>query len=155
MIHPKHLVSIYVFLLMTSVYMRHRKEGYVLRKLQRGLSAIETWCEHWNIKIIEGQTQVTYFSNSLRPLESHIILNGRNIPFVNHAKYLYVIFEKRITRRIHTEMIEAKAFRIFLTIYSQFKSEHLRSNIKLTLHKALIRSVMTYACPAWELAEDA
>jgi hypothetical protein len=28
-----------------------RKEGYVLRKLQRGLDAIETWCERWNIKI--------------------------------------------------------------------------------------------------------
>jgi hypothetical protein len=28
----------------------------------------------------------------------------------------------------------------------------LSANIKLTLHKALIRSVMTYACPAWEFA---
>jgi hypothetical protein len=33
-----------------------------------------------------------------------------------------------------------------------FKSERLNANIKLTLHKALIRSVMTYACPAWEFA---
>jgi hypothetical protein len=24
----------------------------------------------------------------------------------------------------------------------------------MTLHKALIRSVMTYACPAWEFAAD-
>jgi hypothetical protein len=29
-----------------------------------------------------------------------------------------------------------------------------KTNIKLSLHKALIRSVMTYACPAWELAAD-
>jgi predicted nucleic acid-binding protein len=28
-----------------------RKEVYVLRKLHRGLSAIETWCVRWNIKI--------------------------------------------------------------------------------------------------------
>jgi hypothetical protein len=51
-------------------------------------------------------------------------------------------------------MIEAKAFRIFIRIYSLFKSERLSANIKLTLHKALIRSVITYACPAWEFAAE-
>jgi hypothetical protein len=52
------------------------------------------------------------------------------------------------------EMIEAKAFRALLRVYSLFKSERLSANIKLTFHKALIRSVMTYACPAWEFAAD-
>jgi hypothetical protein len=51
-------------------------------------------------------------------------------------------------------MIEAKAFRTFIRIYSLFKSERLSANIKLTLHKALIRSVMTYACHAWEFAAE-
>jgi hypothetical protein len=46
------------------------------------------------------------------------------------------------------------AFRTFIRIYSLFGSERLSANIKLTLHKALIRSVTTYACPAWELAAD-
>jgi hypothetical protein len=43
------------------------------------------------------------------------------------------------------EMTEAKAL---------FKSQRLNANIKLTLYKALIRSVMIYACSAWELAAD-
>jgi hypothetical protein len=51
-------------------------------------------------------------------------------------------------------MIEAKAFRTFIRIYSLFKSERLSANIKLTLHKTLIRSVMTYACLAWEFAAE-
>jgi hypothetical protein len=51
-------------------------------------------------------------------------------------------------------MIEAKAFRTFFRIYSLFKSERLSANIKLTLHKALIRSVLTYAFPAWEFGTD-
>jgi hypothetical protein len=33
----------------TCMYATDRNEGYFLRKLQRGLSAIETWCERWNI----------------------------------------------------------------------------------------------------------
>jgi hypothetical protein len=51
-------------------------------------------------------------------------------------------------------MIEAKAFRTFIRVYSLFNSERLSAKIKLTLHNALIRSVMTYASPAWEFAAD-
>jgi hypothetical protein len=35
----------------TCIYVADRKEGYVLRTLQRDLSAIETWCERWNTNI--------------------------------------------------------------------------------------------------------
>jgi hypothetical protein len=51
-------------------------------------------------------------------------------------------------------MTEAKPFRTFIRIYSLLKIEHFRANIELTISKALIRSVMTYACTAWELAAD-
>jgi hypothetical protein len=134
------------------IYATDRKEGYVLRKLQRGLSAIETWYERWNIKIKEGKTLAIYFSHRVRPPEVHLILNGRNIPYVNCVKYLGVIFERRITWRLNIEMIESKAFRTFIRICFLFKSERLSSKIKLNLHKILIASIIIYACPAWELA---
>jgi hypothetical protein len=70
------------------------------------------------------------------------------IPCVKHVKYLGAIFYKRITWRLHTDMIEAKYFRIFIRIYFLLKNKRLSVSIKLTLHKELIRSVMTYACPA-------
>jgi hypothetical protein len=50
-------------------------------------------------------------------------------------------------------MIEAKAFRTFIRIYSLLKSERLSAKSKLTL-KALIRTVIMYGCPARELAAD-
>jgi hypothetical protein len=81
-------------------------------------------------------------------------LNGPYIPFVNNVNYLGVIFDKKITWRPHIEMIEAKSLRKFIRIYSLFKNERLRAKIKLTLHKALIISVMTYASPVWEFAAD-
>jgi hypothetical protein len=70
--------------------------------------------------------------------------------FVNSVKYLNVIFNKRVTWRLHIEVIEAKAFRTFITIYFLFKSERLSTNIKLTFHKALIRTIVAYACPVSE-----
>jgi hypothetical protein len=114
---------------------------------------MEAWCERWNIKINEEKTRGIYFSCSRRPPESHLTLNGIDIPFVNNVNYLSVIFDSKITWRLHIEMVEAKAFRTFLTVYSLFKSERLNANIKLTLHKALIRSVMTYASPPGNLRQ--
>jgi hypothetical protein len=112
------------------------------------------WCKCWNIKINEDKTRAFYFTRRNRPPDSLLKLNGQNIPFVNSVKYLGVLFDKRMTWRLHIQMIEAKAFRTFIRIYSLFKSERLNVNIKLALHKALIRSLMTYACPAWEFAAE-
>jgi retron-type reverse transcriptase len=47
----------------TCLYATERKEGYVLRKLQRGLNSVDEWSKHWNIKINEDKTQAIYFSN--------------------------------------------------------------------------------------------
>jgi hypothetical protein len=47
----------------TCLYATDRKEGYVLRKLQRGLDAIDTWCECWNIKINEDSGNQFHSSN--------------------------------------------------------------------------------------------
>jgi hypothetical protein len=64
------------------------------------------------------------------------------------------MFDKKVAWRLNIEMIEAKAFKTFIRIYSLFKSKRLSTNIKLALHKALARSITTYACPAWEFAAD-
>jgi hypothetical protein len=88
----------------TCIHATDRKEDFVLRKLQRGLSAIETWCERWYIKINEDKSQAIYFSHRLTAPETHLILNGRNIPFVSHVIYLGVIFNKKITCRVHIEI---------------------------------------------------
>jgi hypothetical protein len=54
---------------------------------------------------------------------------------------------------MHAAMIEAKVFRKF-RVYSLSKNGILSANIKLTLHKALIRFILTYACPTWDFAVD-
>jgi hypothetical protein len=59
-----------------------------------------------------------------------------------------------ITWRLCIERIEAKAFPIFTRLYSLSISERVNANIKLTILKALISSLMTCACPAWEFAAE-
>jgi hypothetical protein len=105
--------------------------------------------------INEDKTQAIYFSHRIRLPESLLTVNGQNIPFVNNVKYLGVIFYRKITWRLHIKTIETKAFRAFIrTSYTLFKSEHLSANIKLTLYKVFIRSIMTYVSPDWEFAAN-
>jgi hypothetical protein len=52
----------------TCIYATDLEGDYVLRKLQRGLSAIKTWCERWNIKINKNKTQAINFLIALGPL---------------------------------------------------------------------------------------
>jgi hypothetical protein len=79
----------------TCLYATELKEGYVLRKLQRGLNSMAVWCERGNIKINEDKTRAIYFSHRIKPPDS-LTLNGQNIPFVISVKYLGVIFDKKI-----------------------------------------------------------
>jgi hypothetical protein len=50
--------------------------------------------------------------------------------------------------------IEAKAFRKFMTVYSLLKSKRLRADIKLSLHKALVGSTVTYVRRDCEFVAD-
>jgi hypothetical protein len=44
------------------------------------------------------------------------------------------MFDRKVTWRLRIEMMEAKAFRTFIRVYSLFKSDRLSANINLTLH---------------------
>jgi hypothetical protein len=84
-------------------------------------------------------------------------LKGRDIIFVNIVTCLGVTFDRRMAWWHHIESTVARALRTYVRtyVYSLFKSGRLSTNIKVTLHKALSRSVMTYACPTWEYGADA
>jgi hypothetical protein len=50
----------------TCIYAAEEHERRVLCKLQCGLTAVNTWCERWNIQINEGKIQAIYISRRLR-----------------------------------------------------------------------------------------
>jgi hypothetical protein len=52
-----HGVYLALFSDETCLYAMDRKEGFVVRKLQRGLSSMEAWCEHWNINQVDRKFQ--------------------------------------------------------------------------------------------------
>jgi hypothetical protein len=89
MLPQTHGIQLALFAEDSCLYATDRKEGFIVRKLQRGLKSMGTWCERWNIKINGDKNQGVYFSRSRRKLVSRLTLNGRYIACV---KYLGVIF---------------------------------------------------------------
>jgi hypothetical protein len=88
------------------------------------------------------------------PVEAFLTLKGQQVSFRGQVKYLDVIFYKKIRWKLHIQMINTKALQIFTSIYPLLKSEPLSIGMKLIFYKALIRSIVTYACPAWEFKAD-
>jgi hypothetical protein len=64
------------------------------------------------------------------------------------VNYLGVTFDKKITWRLHIEMVTTNTYSTFIRLHFLFKIERLSTHFKLTLHKGLITSVTTYVCPA-------
>jgi hypothetical protein len=104
--------------------------------------------------INERKTYASYFSRSCRMPEDELQLNGPDIPFVNNAEYLSVIFNRRMTWRLHLKTTVAKAIVSYVRIHSIFKSKHLSANIKLVMYRAIIRLIMTSACSSWDVVAD-
>jgi hypothetical protein len=94
-----------------------KQECRVLCKEQRGLTAVNSWCERWNIKIIEGKIQAIYLSRRFRIPDDVLQLNERNVPYVNNITYLGVTFDRMTTWRHHIERTVAKAFRRYVKTY--------------------------------------
>jgi hypothetical protein len=68
--------------------------------------------------------------------------------------YSAVTLDRRLSWTHHIERTVAKVLRTYVSICSLFKNKRLNTNIKLTPYKALMKSVMTYACPTWVSAVD-
>jgi hypothetical protein len=118
----------------TCIYATDRKDSYVQRKLQRGPSAMEAWCERSNIKSNEEKSRASYFSRRLRLVEDCLKLKGQNFPFEKDVRYLGVIFDRRITWRSHTDLSVTKALRTFVQIYAPMKSERLSMKSNMILY---------------------
>jgi hypothetical protein len=67
--------------------MTSEKQGYWSQNRQPLLG-------NGSVKIFPRQVKVKVHRN--RPPDSLLTLNGRNIPFVNSAKYLGLLFDKRM-----------------------------------------------------------
>jgi hypothetical protein len=76
----------------------------------------------------------------------------QEIPWLTEAKYLGIHLERILTWKAHIKVVENKAVKRFVVLYSNFKSRTLNREIKTHLYKSLTRPILLYGDPTWGYA---
>jgi hypothetical protein len=146
------IIGVFLALFANDVCERER-----VNRSQRGSCSQKaaTWAHLNGIMVwVLDKTQAMYFSYWHSPFKAFLKSKGQQIPFVNHVKYLSVIFCKKNYMEITYRNDHCQGPMYIFCIYPILKSECLSVITKLTLYKVLIGSVLTYACPAWEFSAE-
>ncbi|KAJ4448031.1 hypothetical protein ANN_10043 [Periplaneta americana] len=125
------------------------------RRLQSILDHLQPWFHDWRIKVNVEKCQAILFSlrARLEDIPPPSTLFGREMPWMNQIKYLGIIMDSHLTFRDHIQSLLRKANGLIVRHYpilAALTPDNLRAG--LTMYKALIRSVITYAAPAWGFA---
>ncbi|MES9994020.1 MAG: reverse transcriptase domain-containing protein, partial [Candidatus Thiodiazotropha sp.] len=115
-------------------------------RLQRCLNKVETWATENGFKFSKTKTQCVHFCQ-LRGLHPDPVLNiyGSPIPVVNEAKFLGLLFDKKLTFIPHIKALKAKCLKALdiLKVLSNTSWGGDRT-VLLNLYRSLVRSKLDY-----------
>ena len=125
------------------------------RHLQQQLNKIETWANQNGYKFSTSKTQVVHFCKRNKCIKTpELTLYKQKIPVKNEAKFLGVIFDKKLTFLPHIKDLKLKcqnalnAFKILCS--PEWGGD---TNTLLQLYNSLIRSKLDYACQIYGSAK--
>ena len=115
-------------------------------RLQRCLNKVETWATENGFKFSKTKTQCFHFCQ-LRGLHPDPVLNiyGSPIPVVEEAKFLGLLFDKKLSFIPHIKALKAKCLKAFdvCKVLSNTNWGGDRS-VLLNLYRSLVRSKLDY-----------
>ena len=115
-------------------------------QLQRCLNKVETWATENGFRFSKTKTQCVHFCQ-LRGLHQDPVLNiyGSPIPVVEEAKFLGLLFDKKLSFIPHIIALKAKCLKAFdvLKVLSSTNWGGDRS-VLLNLYRSLVRSELDY-----------
>jgi hypothetical protein len=139
-----------------AINVRSGDVSLAVRKLNAALALLEPWLLNWRIQINIHKSSVTIFSkrrNHLRGPLSPVTLFNQYIPWINNPKYLGVTLDSKMTFKLHiTHTLRKLNYRLRQLYPIINRSSSIDIHLALTIYKALIRPIMTYACPVWGFA---
>lgn len=136
----------------TALLSSHTNPETASQNLQRHLDQVEVWLKLWRIKA--NQTKSTHVTFTLRKDTCPpVTLNGQEIPQADHAKYLGMHLDRRLTWQKHIwtkrKQLDSKLRDLQWLIgrYSQ-----LNDRSKMTVYKAILKPIWTYGIQLWGTA---
>lgn len=149
--------TIYTYLALyaddTAIYASAHHIHTLYRILQNHIDSFTDWCSRWRVKINESKTAAIYFSKTYQTPQ-RIIVNTTTIPWSDHANYLGITLDKRLTWQKHIQNIRIKVAIAAGSLKPLMAGRTLSIHNKLILYNTCILPIMTYGCPIWGFVCD-
>ena len=121
------------------------------RQLQLCINKIQTWAEQNGFKFSQNKTVCIHFCNKrkLHP-DPVITIYGQAIPVVDQAKFLGIVFDRKLNFKAHIDYLRGKCQKALnlLKVVSKMDWGADRK-VLLRLYRSLIRSKLDYGCSIW------
>ena len=121
--------------------------------IQDYLNVLNEWFSSWGLNISHEKTVPMLFSRSTREEQFLISLNENILAPRKEHKYLGVIFDSRLTWKPHIQNIVQRCKKK-INILKCIAHAQFCNNVQeiLQVYRAIIRSIMDYACEAYDSA---
>lgn len=139
-----------------AILSRAYNPNFSRKHLQNHIDALELWLQDWKIKINVEKSNAVLFrkkTTKQKPDPPPVKLFDTPVPWLDEAKYLGVILDKRLTWKAHFQSIQNKFRKAKAMLYPLLgKRSPLSVKNKLLMYKVLLRPIITYAAPVWGAA---
>ena len=151
-------IAISVYADDTNISVRSGSIDIAVRKLNSAIRLLEPWFRKWRIHINAKKCTITLFSKRLRHQgcsKHQVKIFNKTISWTKETKYLGVTLDSKLTYRTHISCILRKANYRLRQLYPILnKSSTIDINLALVIYKSLLRSILSYASPAWGYAAN-
>ena len=121
------------------------------RQLQLCINKIQVWAEQNGFKFSQTKTVCIHFCNK-RKLHPDPVINiyGQAIPVVDQAKFLGIVFDRKLNFKAHIDYLRGKCQKALnlLKVVSKMDWGADRK-VLLRLYRSLVRSKLDYGCSVY------
>ena len=139
----------------SSIYRSGRNVKSILKDIQAALDNVSCWCAHWGMKISTSKSTAVIFTHRLKFKVNPLKINNVEIKFEDKAKFLGIIFDKRLNWSNHFQYIVGRCKARLNLMRSLVGTAWGGSKTCLmTVYRALIRSLLDYGAEALDSASQ-
>jgi len=137
----------------SAVYIGHRKTKTLIKKIQQSIDEINNWCNQNGFKISLAKTVGVLFTNKTNLPVINIKIDKELIKMESKAKFLGMIFDRKLTWKYHIDYIIEKCKKRLnlMRAVSGYQWGASKKSL-LAIYKALIRSILDYGDVAYSSA---
>lgn len=137
----------------TAIISQHEELDIAIDSIQTACNTMGNWFTKWCITLNPAKCTAKIFT--LKRISNHRNINLNNKPILwSHqheaVKYLGVHLDTRLTWRLHINNKLNQGYNRLRMLYPLInRNTTMRKECTILLYKAILRPLVTYACPVW------